>query len=314
MMNTQKKTVSTLQPSVGTPRFRRLLTKYGPGVGFLLPFFVLFFVFTILPVFTAVGMSLTYYDLINPPRFTGLTNFVKLLLEDDVFLISLRNTFVFAAITGPIGYVLSFASAWIIDQFRARNALALVFYAPTLVTATAISVVWLYLFSGDRYGLINNVLLQLAVINEPIQWTTNPATIMPVIIIVQLWMSMGNGFLVFLAGFKNISPEIYEAGAIDGVKNRTQQLFMLTLPMMKPQLLYGAITSIVSAFAVFDIAVSIAGMPSPDYAAHTIVAHLYDHAFIRFEMGYASGIAVILFLITYLLGQLCMRLLSSKEE
>jgi len=127
-------------------------------------------------------------------------------------------------------------------------------------------------------------------------------------------MSMGTGFLVFLAGLQNIPREYYEAGAIDGVRNKTQELFLLTLPMMKPQLLFGAINSIVSSFGVFDIAVSVAGMPSPEYAGHTIVAHLYDYAFIRFQMGYASAIAVVLFLITFILGKVVMKLLSSRDE
>lgn len=176
------------------------------------------------------------------------------------------------------------------------------------------SVIWLYFFSGDRYGFINNILINIGLISEPIQWTVDANYILPVVMIISIWMSMGTGFLVFLAGLQNINSEYYEAGAIDGIRNKFQELIYLTLPMMKPQLLFGAINSIVSSFGVFDIAVSVAGMPSPNYAAHTIVAHLYDYAFIRFQMGYASAIAIVLFLITFLLGRIVFRLLGEKGE
>ncbi len=176
------------------------------------------------------------------------------------------------------------------------------------------STVWMVIFSSDRYGYLNNILLNLGLIDSPILWNTDPKYIMMVIMIISLWMSMGTGFLVFLAGLQNVSRSYYEAAAIDGVKNKFQELIYVTLPLMKPQLLFGAINAIVSSFGVFDIAVSVAGMPSPNYAGHTIVAHLYDYAFIRFQMGYSSAIAVVLFIMTFLLGKLVMKLLSSKDE
>jgi len=176
------------------------------------------------------------------------------------------------------------------------------------------SVVWLYFFSPDRFGLINNFLINtLGVTTEPVLWTQDPKYILRVVIFISIWMSMGNGFLVFLAGLQNISKELYEAAAIDGIRNRFQQLWYITLPLMQPQLLFGAINSIVGSFGAYDIAVAIAGMPSPEYSAHTIVAHLFDHAFIRFSMGYASCIAVILFVMTYTLSKVCMRVFRSRE-
>ena len=170
------------------------------------------------------------------------------------------------------------------------------------------------IFSSDRMGYLNNILLNMGLIDEPILWNTDPNYIMGVVMFISLWMSMGTGFLVFLAGLQNVSKSYYEAAAIDGVKNKFQELFYVTLPMMKPQLLFGAINAITSAFGVFDIAVSVAGMPSPNYSAHTIVSHLYDYAFIRFQMGYASAVAVVLFIITFALGKIVMRVLSSKDE
>lgn len=281
---------------------------------FLSPFLILFTIFVIIPVIYSVVLSFTFYNIIQHPKFCGIENYRILFTDDDVFLIALKNTLIFAFITGPIGYFASFFVAWIIDQLKMRNFFALAFYAPSITSGIAMSVVWLYFFSSDRYGFINNLLLRIGIISEPILWNTDPKTILPVIIIVSVWMSMGTGFLVFLAGLQNIPKELYDAGAVDGIKNRFQELMYITLPSMKPQLLFGAINSIVNSFGVFDIAVSIAGMPSPNYAGHTIVAHLYDYAFIRFDMGYASAIAVILFLVTYSLGQIFMKILSSKDE
>jgi len=288
--------------------------KYGMGYLFITPFFVLFTIFIVIPVILSLGMSFTYYNMLQPPRWIGLTNYRSLILEDDVFIIALRNTLIFAMITGPVGYFGSFIAAWVIDQLKFRNAFSLAFYAPSITSSIAMSVVWLYFFSSDRYGLINNLLFNLGIISEPIPWTMSPTTILPVVVIVAVWMSMGTGFLVFLAGLQTVPSELYDAGKIDGIRTRFQQLWYITLPLVKPQLLFGAVMAIVNSFGVFDIAVSIAGMPSPNYAAHTIVAHLYDYAFIRFEMGYASAISVFLFLMTFILGRICMRIFSTQDE
>ncbi|WP_207208022.1 carbohydrate ABC transporter permease [Xylanivirga thermophila] len=301
--NTQKKS-----------RFRTFWNKYGPGYIMLAPFMILFVIFALLPVITAAGLSFTNYNILQAPKWAGITNYRLLFTDDDVFLIALRNTLLFALVTGPIGFFASFFFAWIIDQLKWRNAFSLAFYAPSLTSGIAMSVVWLYFFSGDRYGFLNNILINLGIINEPVLWNMDPNTILPVIIIVSIWMSMGTGFLVFLAGFQNIPKSYYEAAAIDGMKNKFQELVYITFPCMKPQLLFGAINAIVGSLGVFDVAVSIAGMPSPNYAGHTIVAHLYDYAFIRFNMGYASAVAVVLFLLTFLLGRLSMKIFSSKDE
>ncbi len=280
------------------------------GYLFMSPFLISFFLFTIIPVVTAIVLSLTNYNMIETPEFIGLSNYRLLLMDDSEFITGLKNTLVFAFISGPLSFLGSFVMAVLINNLkRFRNLFSLLFYAPTLVSGVAISVVWLYFFNGDRYGLINNFLIRLGVISDPIQWTSNTGTVLWVVIIVSVWTSMGVNFLTFLAGLQNVSQDMYEAGKIDGIKNGFQELIYLTLPVMKPQLLFATINMITGAFGVFDIAVSIAGMPSPDYAAHTIVTHLYDYGFIRFEMGYASAIAVILFLISYLAGRLFTRVL-----
>lgn len=283
------------------------------GYAFMMPFLILFVLFIILPVFISFGLSFTNYNMIESPDFIGITNYRLLILDDAEFLIALKNTLVFAFVSGPIGFLGSFVMAWLINNLKARNLFSLAFYAPSITSGVALSTVWLYFFSSDRYGLINNTLINLGIISEPIQWTQDVNTVLPVIILISIWMSMGTGFLTFLAGLQNLPQEINEAGMIDGIRNRFQELIYITLPQMKPQLLFGAINAAVGAFGVFDIAVSVAGLPSPDYAAHTIVAHLYDYAFIRFEMGYASAVAIILFLITFVLGRIFMRVFSEKD-
>jgi sugar ABC transporter, permease protein len=289
----------------------RYIKKNAMAYLFLLPFVLLFTLFVILPVLYAIFLSLTNYNMLENPGFVGITNYKLLILDDDEFIIALKNTFVFSCISGPISFFASFFMAWIINQVKCRNLFSLAFYAPSITSGVAISVVWLYFFSADRYGLVNNFLYNLGLISEPIKWNLDASTILPVIIFISIWMGMGTGFLTFLAGFQTVDKEMYEAAAIDGIKNRFQELFYITFPQMKPQLLFGAINAIVGSFGVFDIAVSFAGMPSPNYAAHTLVAHLYDYAFTRFEMGYASAIAVILFAITFLLGRLVTRIFAS---
>jgi len=283
------------------------------GYLFLTPFLSLFTLFTVIPVLVAIGLSLTNYNMLQIPKFVSINNYRLLLLDDDVFLVALKNTLVFSVITGPLGFMMSFFVAWVINQLKFKGFFSLAFYAPSLTSGIAMSIIWLIIFSGDRYGYINNFLINIGLIAEPILWTKDAKYIMPVVIIISVWMSMGTGFLVFLAGFQNIDNDLYEAAKIDGIKSKFQELWYITFPMMKPQLLFGAINSIVNSFGVFDIASAVAGMPSPNYAAHTIVAHLYDYAFIRFNMGYASAIAVILFIMTYSLGQICMRLFKSND-
>ena len=264
---------------------------------FLAPFLILFTLFTIIPVVTSIGMSFTYYNVMEPPKFIGLSNYKLLFVDDDIFLKAIGITLKFAFITGPIGYVLSFLLAWLISQIpiKYRFFYTLCFYTPSITSATAMSVVWLYLFAGDRKGLLNYYAMKLGIIDEPYLFLQNVHSIVPVIIIVSLWMSMGVGFLAFLAGLQNVPKDLYEAGAIDGIRFRWQQLLYITVPSVKPQLLFGAVLQIVSSLTIFDVSIQLVGLPSPLYAGHTIMAHLFDYAFIKFEMGYAAAIAVVLF-------------------
>ena len=238
----------------------KFIRRHYVGYLFILPFFILFTVFVLVPIIVACVLSFTNYDLIGTPQFVGLINYKHLIFDDDIFLIALKNTLVFACIAGPVGYILSFVAAWAINMLRFKRAFALAFYAPSITSGVAMSVVWLYIFSSDRYGLINNALIQLGMIQDPILWTMDSRYIMTVVLVISIWMSMGTGFLVFLAGLQSINREYYEAADIDGVSTQLQKLWHITLPQMKPQLLFGAINSIVTSFGVFDIAVTVAGM------------------------------------------------------
>lgn len=264
---------------------------------FLTPFLILFTFFTIIPVFMSIGLSFTYYNILEPPRFIGFSNYKLLFIDDDIFLKAIGTTLKFAFITGPVGYVMAFLLAWLISQIpiKYRFFYTLCFYTPSITSAVAMSVVWLYLFAGDRKGLLNYYAMKLGIIDEPYLFLQNINSIVPVIIIVSLWMSMGVSFLAFLAGLQNVPKDLYEAGAIDGVRYRWQELIYITVPAVKPQLLFGAVLQVVTSLTVFDVSIQLVGLPSPLYAGHTILTHLYDYAFIKFEMGYASAIAVVLF-------------------
>jgi multiple sugar transport system permease protein len=287
--------------------------KYRTMYLFMIPFTILFIIFVVAPVLTAIYLSFTYFNMLEAPRWINLSNYRLLFLEDDIFLLAIKNTLIFAVITGPLGYVFSFILAWFINRLRFRQVYTLIFYAPSITSGIAMSVIWLYLFANDRYGLLNYGLIELGLITEPVAWLQEQSTIMPVIIIISLWMSMGTSFLVFLAGLQSVPQELYEASWVDGVTSPLQEIIYVTLPVMKPQLLFGAVMAIVNSFAVFQIAAQVAGLPSPLYAGHTIVAHLYMHGFIHFEMGYAAAIAVVLFIMTFVLARLSMRLFSERE-
>ncbi|OBZ13969.1 carbohydrate ABC transporter permease [Bacillus sp. FJAT-26390] len=279
---------------------------------FLAPFLILFTLFTIVPVVTSVVLSFTYYNILEAPRFIGLSNYRLLFVDDDIFLKAIGITLKFAFITGPVGYVMAFLLAWLISQIpqKYRFFYTLCYYTPSITSATAMSVVWLYLFAGDRKGLLNYFASKLGIIDEPYLFLQNIHSIVPVIIIVSLWMSMGVGFLAFLAGLQNVPKDLYEAGEIDGIKYRWQQLIYITVPSVKPQLLFGAVLQVVSSLTVFDVSVQLVGLPSPLYAGHTILTHLFDYAFIKFEMGYAAAIAVVLFVMMIGLNRLIFKWLG----
>ncbi len=260
------------------------------------PYMLLFFIFTVLPVAISILISLTYFNMLEFPRWAGWANYSRLFLDDDIFLIALKNTLIFAVITGPISYIACFVFAWLINELRpkVRAFMTLIFYAPSI--SGNIYFIWQIMFSGDAYGIVNGFLMRTGFINEPILWFQNPKYTLMIIIIVQLWLSLGTSFLAFIAGLQTVDKTLFEAGAVDGIRNRWQELWYITLPSMRPQLMFGAVIQITASFAVADVAMNLAGFPSVQYSAHTVVTHLIDYGTIRFEMGYASAIATVLFI------------------
>ncbi len=256
---------------------------------------LMFLAFMLIPVIVAIVLSFTSFDMLNWPTFNGVENYVRLFLDDDVFMISLKNTLIIAVVTGPATYLLSFVFAWCINELGRgwRSFLTLCFYAPTL--AGNAYFIWQLIFSGDSFGIINSILLDYGLIDSPIQFLTDTNYTMAIVIVVMLWMSAGTSFLTFVAGLQGLNSELAEAGAIDGIKNRWQELFYVTLPQMKPQLLLGAVFTISGSFACGAVNAALTGNPSTDYSTHTIVLHMDDYAFTRFEMGYACAIAIVLF-------------------
>jgi multiple sugar transport system permease protein len=275
------------------------------------PFMLLFLLFVVIPVIAAAVLSFSYFNVIETPRFIGWSNYKQLFLDDDVFLIAAKNTFIFAIITGPISYFLCLMFAWLINELKPKTrALAtLLFYAPSI--SGNVFFIWTYIFSGDAYGLVNNWAMKLGLLKEPVLWLKEPQLNLRVIMLVQLWMSLGTSFLSFIAGLQGIDKQQYEAGAIDGIRNRWQEFYYITIPNMKPQLIFGAVMQITVTFSVSEICMQLAGFPSPLYSAHTIVLHMIDYGSIRYEMGYASAVAVVLFAITVSMNQLVRKVLKT---
>ena len=284
-------------------RLKRGVTPYL----FVLPYFSLFAVFVAVPVAIAVGLSFTNFNAIQTPSFVGIKNYIELFLQDEVFIrYVIPNTVKFAVIVGPGGYVLSFLLAWALSQVTRlpRTVMALIIYSPSMTAGTTMTVIWQVLFSGDQLGYINNMLMRLGVITEPIKFLQSTTWLLPVMIIVALWSSMGVGFLSMLAGLLNIDPSVYEAAHIDGIRNRVQEMFYITIPSIKPQMLFGAIMAIVNAFKQSAIGVQLSGSnPTPNYAGQLMVNHISDYGFIRYEMGYACAVSVVLLIIIWVFSK-----------
>lgn len=281
----------------GTEPLGKRLRKYRASYAMVAPYMLLFCIFTVIPVLMAIAMSFSYYNLFQAPKFVFLDNYKNLFLHDDVFLTAVKNTLLFAVITGPVSYAACFLLAWMINDFRpgVRALLTAIFYAPSITGA--VYQIWQLIFSSDSYGYINSVLMKTGLIQAPVQWLTDSRTVMIVVIIVSLWLSLGTSFLAFIAGFQGIDTSLYEAGSVDGIRNRWQELWYITLPAMRPQLLFASVMQITAAFGVGDVTASLAGLPSVDYAAHTIVNHITDYGTTRLELGYASAVATILFIL-----------------
>lgn len=276
---------------------------------FLMPFFLLFTIFTVIPVIVAICLSFSYYDILEVPKFIGVQNYIHLFFYDDLFPIAFSNTMTMAIFIGPVGYLIALLMAWMINELssKLRTVLVILFYMPSISGNAYL--IWTLLFNGDSYGYLNAWLMKLNLISEPIQWLTDTKYMMMCVVVVSLWMSLGTGFLSFVAGLQGIDRSLYESGAIDGISNRWQELWFVTLPSMKPQLMFGAVLSITAAFSVGEVCNSLCGIPSTDYAVHTLVNHMEDYGNTRYEMGYACTISAFMFILMVGSNQIVNRLL-----
>ena len=293
---------------------RQFIREYGTDYLFAAPFFILFILFTLLPIAASAVLSFTDFNAVSIQRFVGIRNYLNLILDDGLFLQALKNTFFLSVVTGPVGYFLCLLVAWLLNELgdRMRSFITLLFYAP--VISGGAYTVWQIIYSDDAYGFLNGVLLKLGFIDAPMQWLTDTSYMMPAAIVLILWMSFGTGFLSLIAGFKNVDKTLYEAGEVDGVRNRFQELWYITLPYMKPQLMFSAIMSITGAFGIGDVITAVFGFPTSGYALHTLVHHMQDYGNTRFEMGYASAVAIVLFLIMIAANGLVQRMLRKVGE
>ncbi|MBO4325658.1 MAG: sugar ABC transporter permease [Clostridia bacterium] len=316
--NSSEKTKNAQQPK---KRFFNVEKRFGytmhemwthkMSYALVAPFFIMFITFSLLPLLASLALSFCYWNILEDPVFTGWTNYKYLFVDDSLFLKAFSNTLYYAIIVGPVSYITSYFFAWFINQVpgKVRPIYTLAFYAPSLTSAIAMAVVWGVMFSNDSNGYLNSLLLKLNIISEPVQWTQNVKLIMPVGIVVALWSSLGTGFLSFVAGFTNVDKELYDAAAVDGVTSRFQRLLYVDIPQTMPQLLFAAILQITGSLSVGG---TLAGHPTPEDAGLTVMLHLSDYSGTRFEVGYASAIAVVLSLLIFGIGRAAFKILGDK--
>jgi multiple sugar transport system permease protein len=295
----------------------RILDRMNRPAWFVFPYWFLFTIFIVVPVVAAIGLSFTFFNSIQTPTFVGINNYIELITLDTVFMrYVLPNTLRFAFIVGPVGYALSFMVAWMLSHLpkTPRTILAIIFYSPSLTAGVAMAAMWRIIFSGDAQGYLNAIMLDLGLIVEPIQFLQNPDMLMTIMIVVSLWSSIGVGFLAMLAGILNVDRTLYEAAYIDGIKNWFQEIIYVTIPSMKPQMIFGAVMAVVGTFQAGAIGVALSGTnPTPNYAGQLLVNHIEDFGFIRYMMGYAAAISVILLVMVYAISKITWKFLGEKE-
>lgn len=314
MSKKPEKQVKPLHEMTKSERTWFLIKRNKTAYFMIAPFMILFFIFTIIPVVLSLVLSFTSFNMLQWPKFVFMDNYITLFLDDDLFITALKNTLIFAAVTGPTSYIISFAVAWFINELppKIRAIVTLIFYAPSI--AGNVYLIWTTIFSSDSYGLMNGFLLEMGIIDSPILWFQNVKYVMPLCIAVALWTSLGTAFLSFIAGLQGINKSLFEAGAIDGIKNRWQELWYITLPSMKPQLMFGAILSITGSFGFGGIVTALAGNPSVDYVAYTLTHHLEEYQNNRWEVGYASAISFLLFLMMIGMNVVITKLISKLGD
>ena len=292
--------------------------RRGSWVLLLVPYLVFFSLFIIVPILAAIGLSFTQFDSIQAPVFNGIDNYVRIFTQDTVFMQHvLPNTVLFSVIVGPGGYLLSVLMAWLLAQLTKvpRTIFTIIVYSPSLTAGVIMTTVWQVIFSGDQAGYLNSLLIELGLVTQPVTFLQSETMIMPIMIFVSLWSSMGIGFLAILAGFVGMDQELLEAARLDGVNSRFQELIYVIIPYTKPTMLFGAVMAMVNTFAGSGIGVSLSGTnPTPGYAGQLIVNHIEDVGYIRYEIGYASAVSVVLLLFIWWCSKVCYKVFDVSDQ
>ena len=267
------------------------------GYLFLLPNILGFLIFSSIPVMVTLSISLLDWDLIRPPRFVGIDNYVKLLTADATFTRVLVNTAYYVVGTVPAGVILSLLLALAMNaNVRGISFFRAAFFIPVISASVAVAMMWRWIFNTD-YGLLN---LWFTSVGLPrIPWLSSTAWAMPALIIMAVWKNLGFNMIIFLAGLQGIPAQLYEAAAIDGATG-WHRFRYITLPMLAPTTFFVLIISVIGSFQVFDLAFVLT-KGGPGEATNTMVMYIYNQAFQFFHMGYAAAIAWVLFAIIFVI-------------
>ena len=276
----------------------------------------LFFIFQLAPVFISFFWSFTQYDVVHPAKFIGLANYKNILFHDPLFWKAIRNTIVYVIGVVPIGICFSLILAVAIDQkIKFKNFFKSIFFLPTVTAIIAVSVIWKWLYAGEKYGLINFFIMKIGF--QPIDWLASPTWLLPSIMIMSIWAGVGYNMIIFLAGLQTIPHSMYEAAEIDGA-GFWKKFFHITLPLLKPTIVFVTMMSLIFSFQVFEqvyiMTSGQGGIGGVLNSALTIVAYLYDRGFQKFQMGYASALAYIVFIMIFLFTLINKRLMKTDVE
>ena len=266
------------------------------GYLFISPWLIGFVIFSGGPILVSIFMSFTFYDIVNPSRWTGFGNYISL-FQDELFWISLKSTATYAASTVGVGIVAAFAMALLLNRSIAGLSFwRTLFYLPSVISGVAVSLLWMWIFQRD-FGILNQLLWQLFRIEGP-GWFSSDKWVIPSLMIMSLW-SIGGGIIIYLARLQSIPTELYEAAEIDGA-GTWRKLWSVTIPLMTPVIFFQLIMGIIGSFQVFTVAFVVTS-GRPTYAWLFYVLYLYRNAFEYYKMGYASAMAWVLFTILLLL-------------
>jgi len=259
---------------------------------FLLPSLIGMAIFMIIPIVSSMVLSFYKWDLISPMEFHGLGNYGNI-VKDEMFLKSLLNTLYYAAGTIPLSMVLALVAALLLNhKLKGMSFFRTVYFLPVISSHVAIALVWRWIYNRD-YGMINAILKWLHIPGP--DWLGDPAWAMPAVILMSVWAMMGTQIVLFLAGLQGIPADMYESADLDGATG-WQRFRYITFPFLSPTTFFILIITLIGAFQVFDQAF-IMTEGGPDNATLTVVFYLYNHGFKYFDMGYASSVAWILFLL-----------------